>query len=522
VTPKPRQQRLAAGPATGGANPRYGDADAEDAVTALVEFTRAAAAADPAGALTGRAPPSGLREQSIAREVLVRHEAMCMRPYAAGPVYTGLVRLLMRARDRVQLQHDAGRPGRRALLGGLNVIAYGCRSLPRVVFPWLERLRVRLFAGRDAAGRLRAALYRDGLPLEPLIDVAGQIPQTPSCRAFVRDDKNHTAVGVVVGFDLLKCGGRWAVIEANSSIGQQDQWLLRKDDNPFIRNMFAFAKAAGFGRLCVVNNDRGLQGMQDRLYREATEATGIGLEIIEPASVPETCHARSAVMPADLEPGTLCVRIRAFPSWPDFVLGNKEVVHRVLRHHFESHGIEDLFVPDSGPGWLERVNWKPGAYPNVVMKLAGADRGIGVAFYKLRDRRELSELMAKGGESAFRHGGMLGRLVRASRAGAFCYQAYVPSDLSAEQRLATYRASVLITPVGSRLLSVTKNVAAKPVPATLDYGPVADPMPYLVHAALGATRTLPDTAEVVSLEKAAVILADAMAANLGRHFRVRD
>jgi hypothetical protein len=222
------------------------------------------------------------------------------------------------------------------------------------------------------------------------------------------------------------------------------------------------------------------------------------------------------------ETDTLCVRIRDFRSWPDFVLSNKQSVHGSLQAYFLSQDIRNVFVPDTAAGWLDRVVWDSGPYPNVVAKLPRADHGVGVAFYKAKDKEHALELARSKNDAEFQFGGLHGKLERAAKRGGKFLQSFQPSDLSADGRLGIFRMSVLVTPVGSKMLSATKATASKSVPKSLPYGVVMDPYPYLVNGGVGATRHLPDPEELLELEPVAAILAKANSDILKRTFSTTD
>jgi len=459
-------------------------------------------------------------EKSIVRQVLVEHEAMLMRGFGTGRVHGSVVRGLMRIRDGVESRVEAGQRWLKRILGLLNVLAYGARSLPRLLYPALERTWVRWFPGRRTERRVRAAIYRSGLQPEPLLDFVNDLPQRKDCIAYRHDRSRNIVVGAMVGVDVLPCGNRWAIIEANTGAGQADQWRLPSDKNPFIENMLDFAKERGFRNLWVINNDRGLHESQDRSYREASARTGVRVQIIEPASIPVSPHRRSPIVPPLDDADTLCVRIRNFPCLPDFVLSDKRHVQETFQAYFRKNRVQDVFVPDTAPGWLERMNWASGGFPNIVSKIPDADKGIGVAFYKAENKRHALDLVSRRDDSDFQVGGLLGLLSRQAKSDERLLQPYVPSDVTADGRLEKYRMNLLVTPMGGKLLSVTIIGAAKPVPDSLPYGVVSDPYPFLVNAFEGSSRRRPTASELAALEPLADILAEAMADNLERRFSV--
>jgi hypothetical protein len=262
-----------------------------------------------------------------------------------------------------------------------------------------------------------------------------------------------------------------------------------------------------------------MQGRQEAQYQEGAAKFGISIAIVEPASTNNATRCRSPTMPAIDQPATLCVRIRDFPTWPDFQMSNKLQVQQSLQSFFDRNGISDVRVPDTSAGWQERIDWNSRRFPNLVAKLPDADGGIGVTFYKARDIAHARQLVADGASrGSGRIGGMLGAAIRRSRRSQVLLQPYQESRLFEGERLVIYRLNVLVTPVGTVMLSATKYTASQPVPVELPYGVVHDPAPYLVNGGVGALRSHPDASELEALAPVADTLGYAMSGLLRQRF----
>lgn len=458
-------------------------------------------------------------EEVAVRAALVAHESMYVSCLRSGRFQTGVVRLLMKIRDGAQSIHDRGYRGSKALLGLTKVLAFGVRALPRRAFPWFSMQAVKRKSARTLSEKLRQQIYRNTLPMHPLLKCVTELPQNIDCRAFEVDWGRHIVVGSVIGFDVLPCSDAFTVVEANNGIGQHAQWLMGDDANPFIENMFEFADKYRFRNVEVINNDQGLQGRQEEQYRDAASRFGITLRVIEPSSTTSAERYRSSIVPEIDKSDTLCVRIRDFPAWPDFLMSNKTSVQDSLQSFFVKNDITLVRVPDTTTGWLQRNNWDSGRFPNIVAKMSDSDGGIGVTFYKARNGDHAKELVRTSRQrSSSRIGGILGEATRRTKSGEILLQPFDESELFEGDRLGLYRISVLVTPIGSKMLSATKYRGPEPVPESLPYGMVQNPMPYLVNGSVGASRYYPDNSELAVLEDVAETLGHAMASVLNSHF----
>jgi hypothetical protein len=460
----------------------------------------------------------GQEDPAILRAALELHDATAVSGFRDGWVYLKLLRGLMLARDRLALAAEhrkwLARP-----LDVVNVAAFGFGALPRHVFPPAQRLRIRLFPGKDPARQRLASMYRSAIdPMHALELVSGMRQQLPFM-GFGRDKRSNCTYGFVVGLDLLQSDDGVVFIESNSNVGQSDHWLLDYDRNPFTDNMLAFAKATGHRRVRVINNDRGLHPIQVRQYRESMERIGIDVEVIEPASIPMTSRPRSATVPLDRPSDTLTVRIRNFRSLSYFLTDDKRRVPVTLRDYFRERGIAGMVFPGLEDDWISNVRWHSGRFPNLVSKLADVDRGVGVVFLKARDQAH-AEVLVQGLERHRRTGGLLGRLVRRRSSGRHLLQPYLITRVFDGRYLANFRTNVLITPLGCRVLSIVRLRTTVPLPEHLDFGVVADPMPFLANGAGDAVDEVPSKDEVEQITPLATHVGNALAESIKKHFDV--
>jgi hypothetical protein len=201
-------------------------------------------------------------------------------------------------------------------------------------------------------------------------------------------------------------------------------------------------------------------------------------------------------------------------------MSNKRQVQESLQSYFSENGISDVRVPDTRAGWLQRIEWDSGRFPNLVAKLTDSERGVGVRFFKARNLQQANELAGPRAQAeSSRIGGMLGEAIRRSKSGDALLQPFVRSHLFDRDRLVNYRVNVLVTPVGNELLSVVKLVGLEPVPTKLAYGVVRNPVPYLVNGGGGAQICLVDASEIAALVPVARTLGKAMSSILDARFQ---
>jgi len=425
----------------------------------------------------------------------------------------------MTIRNKAKNNKERGYWGSDAVLELADVLAFGFRALPRRVKPWLSVLALKKRRVSQLHEKLRQQIYKKSLPMHPLLDCVTKMPQVRNCPAFEFDNQQRVLVGSVIGFDVLPCSDGFTVVEANIGVGQQFQRYLHNDTNPFIENIFEFGNKQGFENIEIINNDRGLPIRQEEQYREVASNYNMTVRIIEPASTNWHGRYRSSFMPAHVTRNTLRVRIRNFPSWPDFLMGNKSSVQTSLQNFFLSNTIKNVRVPDTTADWMSRIDWDSGRFPNVVAKMSDADGGVGVLFLKARSAENVRRLLvANSKQSSGRIGGILGAVSRSSISKEVLLQPFERSRFFDGDRLAIFRINVLITPLGNKMLSATKYLGDEPVPETLPFGRVLDPMPFLVNGGVRASRHIPTDAEHEELEPVAEALGKAMAHLLKQHF----
>lgn len=460
-------------------------------------------------------------EQIAVRATLVAHESMRMSPYRTGRLQIGVVLLLMKMRDKAELLHQRGFWAGKSLHDLAKVLAFGVRALPRRVIPWLSMQAVKRKPAITLSENLRQQIYKKALPLHPLLRCVSDLPQNRDGRAFEVDAERHIVVGSVIGFDALRCADGFTILESNTGVGLPIHSVTKNNVNPFVEGIFGFAEEHQFRNVVVFYNGRGLEGRQDEQYAEAASRFGISLKIIEPDCATSGARPRSSFIPEFSQRDTVCVRIRDFPTWPDFLMSNKVSVQDTLQSFLTRNAKATLRVPDTTAGWRDRIEWDSGRYPNLVEKMGDAGGGLGVTFYKARNWDHAKELMRARRQRPFsRIGGMHGEFTRRTQSPEVMLQPFNRAVLSQDDRLAIYRINVLITPVGNKMLSVDKYVGAAPVPESLPYGIVQNPVPYLVNGDLGATEQHPDESEFVELESVADTLGEAMASLMNAHFLI--
>ena len=454
----------------------------------------------------------------IIRRSIEIHDQSILAGYRLGGWHRFIVRLLMRIRDAAE-RRKADRLSHPLSLDFANVLAFGARLVPRrVASAWFRR-RIHRNRHSDPAKKLLSEMYRRGFDPRMLVDLATNIRQPREFRSFWHDVDRNIVHSLVVGLDCLPTGDGWTIVESNSSIGQSEQWELDCNPNYFIENMLNFAGERGCRNVVVVNNDRGLQGPQEEYYLKAAAARNMDIDIVEPDSVPAPKRQRSPVIPRINTSNTLCVRIRNFKSVVDYPVTDKEKVLEIVARYVKRNAVEFVTTPDQADGWIDRVEWDSGEFPNLVSKLPDTEHGTGIVFYKARCKQEGLKLAAESHKHR-RVGGLLGKAVRQSSLRDPFLQPYVRTNLYPDRLLANFRANLLISPVGCRLLSVTKIMTVNPVPAELEFGVVKYPNPYLANSSGGMVEYLGTKEEFDRLQPVALAVGDALSEYLSAHFAV--
>lgn len=164
-----------------------------------------------------------------------------------------------------------------------------------------------------------------------------------------------------------------------------------------------------------------------------------------------------------------------------------------------------------------------GPWPNLVIKLAGAGRGLFMLLAKVRDENE-----ARATLGLVRDGQIPKAMAMSTREklmnylqhrGPILYQPYIRPDMTDDGNIQTYRLHMLISPFENRFLSVHGNISSIRVPESLPFGIVTDPRPYMTKLSLGSHFVTVDKHTIAQFKRIAAQLGESLQQMLTQKFR---
>lgn len=434
-----------------------------------------------------------------------------MAGFDLGRPHTSISSLLWRAKDRLR----PGGAARSAAEAGASIFRAG----PFLGLPVLHRQFSALRGKLARRPRLRDVLARAGVESRTLsVRYARGIEQQPAYRGFWHDRSTHSTVGLIVGLDFVVNSDGYWVLECNMDCGLLAERTAMYSRDPFVENVVDFAATHGYRRLAIVSGATSIDLDMARQYRERGAERKIEVRIFENAFDPRFGHEATVGLPEFADGGTLVLRNRHYRTALDYVVHHKRASSRALRIYREETGDTSFQLPQTSAD--PRIDSADAAdpFPNLVFKLPELDDGEGVVFLKASSRSHARELAAEALRARPR-GSRLGELYLSLRDGQGIFQQYVRTPFVDDRRLFKTRAYVLITPLGARFLSTQRTICARPVPAHLPFGLVADSGPYLVSYRPGSRWVLPPPEEEERLRAAALGVARGLSQALEHGFR---
>ena len=384
-----------------------------------------------------------------------------------------------------------------------HALAVMSRSGPAHVLHKMHRLRasfIRRFSNRlDFLGLLNL------LGIEPWdlsVCYARNIPQQPAYRGFYHDANRHNSYGVVVGIDLLPTPDGYYFIESNLNFGMSSTRSALYDRDPFVTDLVDFAADMQYQHLMFLSNTSSyVNNVMAEQLSQAASSRNIKLSIVEDGYLPKSKHMQSFGIPTLSEDRTLVVRTRFYRTSLDHLFQNKRANNMALRQYRQYSSDPDVLVPDTEIGSADERD----PFPNIVYKMPERDEGKGIAFLKAQSSAHAQELLndyRRNGAARFMD--RLYSIVEDSRG---IYQAYVKPLMLDGRFVYKIRSHVLITPIGMRFLSAHRVISGFAVPATLPFGIVQDPKPYLVNLASSSKYELLPAEEEEQVIKSSLAIA---------------
>ncbi len=324
-----------------------------------------------------------------------------------------------------------------------------------------------------------------------------RLPQDPRYRGYWYDPERHSLVGLPIGLDLHHRDGVFHVIESNIAPGmsRERRSVYSTEIDPLLTPLAEMARRLDFETLVLCRRHWSATDM-DELARAERE---FGVRIIGKTVHSDergTGSAADAIgaLPEPLSPRTFYVLLSPIFMTPLIhFLNDKSAVGEWLPKAITAacgSSSPILSVPTyvqlTLPDKLTDTRW-----PNLVVKLAAADRGRGIVMGRFETE-----------EDARRHLGMApgdttgrddiprvlatrrSRLLGMNPAQRVIYQPYVPPSLVKEHdgdRGCVIRMHVLISPLADAFLSAHGKVGSKPIPDHLPVGIITDHRPFVVN-----------------------------------------
>ncbi|HEU4889421.1 MAG TPA: hypothetical protein VFV49_16160 [Thermoanaerobaculia bacterium] len=312
-----------------------------------------------------------------------------------------------------------------------------------------------------------------GNPELALLDVDGVLPQHPRFRAYWDDAARNASVGMMIGIDMIRHGGKYYVLELNHgpSIYPRRRALYDLPFDPIVSGMVAAAKEQGFKRLVPI----AFGWHQLYLDEFARAASELGIEIV-PTNCPieRPGAARMVALPEPLEPETMYVIHSGLMTPLCRYVDNKwytwrwlaQAIERVLPKNTKvalPQTQDSFFFPNEDHG--ER-------WPNLVIKLAGAARSTAVIAGRFRDEadaRETLGLTAGINVPKQLRLGFVNSLLFYGRERVI-YQSFIPPELDADHHPQIVRLHLLVSPRCTTFLSAHRRVSKTPLPERVPGG----------------------------------------------------
>ena len=320
--------------------------------------------------------------------------------------------------------------------------------------------------------RGRARVPEIGSPELALLEADGALPQHPRYLAYWSDAARHASVGMIVGIDLIRHGGRYYVLEVNHgpSLYARRRAMYDTRFDPIVTRVLDAAKENGFTRVVPIAFG------WPQVYVDDFERAGreYGIEVV-PTNCPieRPGAARMVALPRPLDRGTMYAIHSGLMTPLCRYVDNKwysmQWLGSAIANELASdtklaipRTEESLFLPDDrGERW-----------PNLVVKLAGSARSADVIAGRFESDSEARTALGLNERSRIPkqlRRGYVKTLLFYGR-DRVIYQAFVPPELDEQGHARLVRLHLLIAPNATSYLSAHFRISRKPVPERVPRG----------------------------------------------------
>jgi hypothetical protein len=325
---------------------------------------------------------------------------------------------------------------------------------------------------------------------EAALNASIRIPQPPPYRCYWYDRAQHAAVGLHLGIDIIPSNGRYYMLENNivPLLRAARRELYATSVDPFISELAATAKSQGFRRLVFYERKPWPDSYVSDFERASRES---GIEVIG-ASAHRSAHLSMPALPESLAPNTLYV-LRGGASFTQrtpllHFVHDKYWAAKWLTEAIEAEG--DPSVPLSCVPTYDQFRFFPdssdGRWPNIVVKLADADKAEFVAMGRFLTEQDAKEGLGVRSDdpqsppAIFALKGMRRLVLQHIRQSRTIYQPYIVPDIM-DNRPRKIRLHVFISPFVNAYLSAHSVIGGDPVPNVLPPGPMRNPGPFVCN-----------------------------------------
>jgi hypothetical protein len=293
------------------------------------------------------------------------------------------------------------------------------------------------------------------------------VPQHPRYLSYWNDPAIDTMVGMIVGIDLIRHGGKYYVIELNHgpSIYPRRREMYDVPFDPIFSTIFDEARAHGFRRVVPIAF-RWHPIYVDEFARASRE-WGMA---IDPYNCPREfapCPNRMYALPDPLEPKTLYVVHSGLFTQAFRYLDNKWYTSKWLQDAIDEMGSDTLVaLPRTHDRFVFPIEEHGARWPNLVVKLAAGARSnhvIAARFESAAEAREVLGVEHDDGIPRRLRSGFLAELLFYGRERVL-YQEYVPPDLDERGHAQMLRLHIFVSPLRTMYLSAHMRTSRKAVP----------------------------------------------------------
>ena len=337
---------------------------------------------------------------------------------------------------------------------------------------------------------------------------AHPIPQLPDLRGYWSSAKQKSAVGYMVGMDLVPTeAGCWFLENNISATLRYDRSALYERD-PLVTNLITAAKKMDYKNLVVLAAS-GREGMNPLMYKHfdiSSREMGLPVTVVENPYYMRDDRSRSRGIPDPDRTNTFTARFTGLNATVDWLLGNKDLGNRALHSYLNRTKDPHLMLPDASLTLDSEPLSMDHPFPNFVFKIPSVDQGAGIVFIKTATLQEAEHLIASANRDDFPEA-FTDESYRLLRQGGLLAERYVRSQLIDDCFMYKIRAHALLCPGGPHFLSAHRVTSTLPIPAGVEEGIVLDDEFYNINIYKSAKyQQVPDD-EIPSVARATLAVA---------------